>query len=98
MSKDDVASNCFSNPVTATPASLMDQAPDTVAWYLKGAVVKIDATFGKGYAKDHPDLVGPFIQACAQDYHTAFIGQILQEGFTAIAVILNAMHQEGQPL
>jgi hypothetical protein len=36
--------------------------------YLLEAVEDIDRTFGEGYAKEHPGLVGAFIQTCAMDF------------------------------
>ena len=37
----------------------------TVSSYLQDAVAAIDAAFGEGHAKAHPELVAHFLQACA---------------------------------
>lgn len=46
----------------------MRQASMTAHDYMLEAVNDIDKIFGKGYAKEHPELVGAFIQTCAIDY------------------------------
>ena len=40
----------------------------TIELYLGEAVEVIDRTFGNGYAAQHPELVGAFIQAASSDY------------------------------
>jgi hypothetical protein len=52
--------------------SLIEESDDSVAaatgytdLFLDAAVAKIDATFGKGYAKANPVLIGAMIQASA---------------------------------
>lgn len=39
----------------------------------------IDETFGKGYAKDHPELVGEMVRAAAIDYCGTVIHYDLDE-------------------
>jgi hypothetical protein len=43
---------------------------------LGSAVLSIDAEFGKGYAKDHPELVGAFLQAVATTELALFTKQV----------------------
>ncbi len=38
--------------------------------FVDSAVAKLDAVFGKGYAKDHPDLVAAYIAASATNLST----------------------------
>lgn len=38
-------------------------ASRTAAAYLRAAVAEIDALFGAGYARDHPELVASLVQA-----------------------------------
>ena len=52
--------------------SIIDESDDSAAAaigyanaYFDGAVTKIDATFGSGFAKANPVLIGAMIQACA---------------------------------
>jgi hypothetical protein len=47
---------------------LMDQASMTAGTYLSEGVGCIDGMFGEGYAKEHPELVGAFMQAAAMDF------------------------------
>ena len=41
------------------------RAPETTAHYLRTAIAEIDAAFGEGYAREHPELVASFVQASA---------------------------------
>lgn len=68
--------------VTASPEQLMDQAPSTIASYLRAAEVIIDEQFGTGYAERNPVLVGAFIQSCALDYNTAIMLAAIQDHAT----------------
>lgn len=43
---------------------LAGQAGVTAAQWMRAAVDSIDATFGEGYAKKHPELVAGFMQLC----------------------------------
>jgi hypothetical protein len=61
------------NRVTADMLTLMRQAPMTVEVYLIDAIKTIDNQFGEGYAKQNPQLVGAFIQACAHDFHATIM-------------------------
>lgn len=51
------------------PDDLVRPAPDTCPPpdALGAAVAEIDAIFGEGYARDHPELVSAMIQAAAID-------------------------------
>lgn len=57
--------------IDATPETLMTQAGDTADVWLGQAVRSIDATFGDGYAKDHPELVSAFLKAASFDWMTS---------------------------
>ena len=54
-----------------TANDLMVEAPDTVNFYLRRAIEHIEDSFGEGYAKEHPELLAGFLQACATELHTA---------------------------
>jgi hypothetical protein len=54
-----------------TANDLMVEAPDTVNFYFECAIERIDNRLGEGYAKEHPELLAGFIQACATELHTA---------------------------
>lgn len=49
------------------PDATKTQAAESAAFYLREAVAAIDATFGDGYARDHPELVASLVQASAID-------------------------------
>lgn len=65
--------------VSASISTLQWQAPETVAAYMREAVKHIDNYFGDGYAKQNPALVAAFIQASAQDFHTAMMKVAAQD-------------------
>jgi hypothetical protein len=54
------------------------QAPKTIAFYLAEAVDVIDRKFCPGYAAQHPELVGAFIQAAAMDHVARRIADSLE--------------------
>ena len=77
-----------------TADDLMVQAPDTVNFYLRLAIEHIEDNFGEGYAKEHPELLAGFIQACAADFHTGIQAKSLgaiSDAITAVAEQLNEL-------
>lgn len=62
--------------ITADFDRLMEQASATAYSYMLHTVHNIDQTFGEGYAKAHPELVGAMVQAASLD----FAGSILRQG------------------
>jgi hypothetical protein len=50
--------------ISASAGELLDQASMTADTYLQKAIRSIDAALGKGYAKEHPELVAAMIR-CA---------------------------------
>lgn len=80
-----------STGITADFDQLMEQAPETVELYMFAAVAKIDKVFGAGYAKQHPELVGAFIQAAAIDYKASSDGKVIGEALNDIAESLNSV-------
>jgi hypothetical protein len=65
--------------ITAEPETLVRQAALTTADYMRDAVNEIDKTFGDGFAKKNPELVGQFIQTCATDYSAAAVVSAIQD-------------------
>jgi hypothetical protein len=50
--------------------------------YMRQAVRNIDEAFGEGYAKDHPELIGAYMQTVAleeQSRHLEQLGVLIQE-------------------
>jgi hemoglobin-like flavoprotein len=72
-----------------TANDLMEEAPDTVNFYLRRAIKHIEDNFGEGYAKEHPELLAGFIQACATELHTAIQAKEISDAIIAVAEQLN---------
>jgi hypothetical protein len=53
-------------------------------WFLHGAIDGIDGAFGKGYAREHPELVAGYIQAAA----TVHAGEWISEQLGSIGTHL----------
>lgn len=63
--------------MTDKPTLVMKQAPDEVHEWMHKCKGDIDGSFGKGYAAEHPELLGAMIQACAVEQlamHTRGVG------------------------
>jgi hypothetical protein len=56
-------------PITKDVA--LTQATVIAKHYLLHAVTDIDEMFGKGYAKEHPELIAAYMRASALSFHTA---------------------------
>lgn len=54
--------------IMATYETLVAQASKTASEYLREAAASIDEMFGEGYSKEHPELVGAFMQTAALDF------------------------------
>lgn len=65
--------------IDASWKKLMEDGADAAVFYLGKAVVAIDTEFGKGYAKQHPELVGSFMKAAATDSQASQIAKTIQE-------------------
>ena len=63
--------------MTEEDQTLEQVAGDNVGDWMRQAVQNIDAEFGDGYAKAHPELVGSMIQASAIDSGVAYIHNVL---------------------
>ena len=82
--------------ITLSGTEMMDQAWRTAGSYLTWAKQQIDEEFGKGYAKEHPELVAAFMKTCAQDFSDASMGSILQEGIERIAEAIESLRQSDE--
>jgi hypothetical protein len=56
----------------------MRQAPATADLYLSKAIDSIDGRLGKGYSKQHPELLAAFLHTCALDFGTAVLAQAIE--------------------
>ena len=70
------AASRFGGNLSASPETLVRQASYTADAYFHNAIINIDATFGEGYAKANPQLVGAYIQAAAADFQAAILANI----------------------
>lgn len=68
----------FPYPITASPETLMEQAPEVAARFLKTAIKAIDKECGSGYAEANPTLIGAFIQASVMEFNAKTQIQNLQ--------------------
>jgi hypothetical protein len=68
----------FSRSIEAGNGTLLRQAPMTANEYLLSAVDRIDQKLGKGYAKQHPELIAAFMQASAIDLGAAVIARAIE--------------------
>ncbi|WP_236225345.1 hypothetical protein [Pseudomonas pseudonitroreducens] len=64
---------------------MLRQAPDAVHSILFRTVGNIDDVFGKGYAKEHPDLVAECVKAAMNEFNNATTTIALQEASERIA-------------
>src|ERR1035437_988991 len=53
--------------------SLMRQAGMTAEEYLNDGIRCIDRSLGKGFAKDHPELIAAFMRTAALDFASVFV-------------------------
>lgn len=79
--------------ITADATTLMRQASMTAHEYLVEAVKHIDNEMGKGYSKEHPELVAAFMAAAASDFRTAILAQAVQDGTEALVEAITS-HRE----
>lgn len=71
--------------ITAGWTTLLEQASMTADTYLREAIRRIDDQLGKGYARDHPELVAAFMKVASEDLRTSAIGVAAQQIRDAIA-------------
>jgi hypothetical protein len=70
--------------IEASNQTLLRQAPMTADEYLHSAIDHIDDRLGKGYAKQHPELIAAFMQTSAIDLGAAVIARAIESITTAI--------------
>jgi len=69
--------------ITAGTETLFRQAPMTAHDYMMKAIDDIDELLGKGYAKQHPELIAAYMQTAAIDFGTAIIARANESVATA---------------
>jgi hypothetical protein len=71
--------------IQANSDTLLRQASMTAMEYFDKAVIHIDDSFGKGYAKEHPELIAAFMQVAASDFNAANSAKSLAEAIEQLA-------------
>jgi hypothetical protein len=74
--------------------TLFHQAPKTINDYLLEGIKSIDRQFGNGYAKNHPELLGAFIKACALDFNSSIIAAAIEQSAPIIASSIDNINIE----
>lgn len=77
--EDDVMSE-----ISASSETLMRQAPMTATEYLDEAIERIDRRLGGGYAKQHPELIGAFMQTAAIDFAAGIVAKMIERVADAV--------------
>jgi|SRR5471032_708528 len=90
--------------ISASYDTLFQQAKDVAESYFRAAVRNIDAQFGEGYAKAHPELIAALIKAASADMNTATLAVAIQEATEGISDALrntelaNAVREAGSEI
>jgi hypothetical protein len=77
--------------VEASFDTLLTQASDTAATYMRAAQREVDAQFGAGYAAKHPELVIAFMQAASSDFNTSSTAKVFGASMLRISESLSAI-------
>ena len=60
-----------------THTEALQQTRMTADDYLDAAIIAIDARFGDGFARIHPELIAAYMQTCAMDAGTAVVARAI---------------------
>jgi hypothetical protein len=74
--------------------TMLRQAGMTAETYLIDGVVAIDKFFGKGFAKEHPELIGAFMQSAATECARRTIAQQIRAGLDELGVAIDLTSRE----
>ena len=85
--------------IQAGNETLFRQAPATAQDYMINAVKDIDAYFGKGFAKAHPELIAAYMQTAAIDMSGAVIARAVETLADAVEQVSTAIEEakQGEP-
>ncbi len=75
--------------ITADWKKLMEDGAGAASYFLSRAIESIDGQFGAGYSKQHPELVGAFMNAAAKDSAANTISKCIQQHAEELADGLN---------
>jgi hypothetical protein len=74
--------------------TMLRQAGMTAETYLIDGVAAIDKFFGKGFAKEHPELIGAFMQSAATECAGRTIAQQIRAGLDELGAALDLSSRE----
>ncbi len=69
----------MASDITASWDTLQDQAISTATDWMRKAKEEIDAEFGQGYSKLHPELVVSLVRAASLDFTTSASIVVIQK-------------------
>lgn len=75
--------------VEASFDTLLSQASETAATYMRTAQREVDTQFGAGYAAKHPELVIAFMQIAASDFNTSSTAKVFGASMQRISASLS---------
>ena len=70
--------------IFAGSGTLMQQAQDTAATYMRAAIRDIDEQLGHGYAAQHPELIAAYMQTASADFGASVIARAIESIGTTI--------------
>jgi hypothetical protein len=79
--------------IEAGNSTLMRQAQMTAHTYMAQAIRDIDEILGKGYAKNHPDLIAAYMQTSALDLGASVVARAIQQVGDRLEEIGNCAEQ-----
>jgi hypothetical protein len=80
----------FNTPcITADTETLFRQAPMTAHDYMMKAISDIDELLGKGYAKQHAELIAAYMQTAAIDFGASIIARAIKALSAAVDDTVN---------
>lgn len=65
--------------ITANWKTLLNDGFCCASTHFHQVIESIDSEFGKGYAKEHPELIGAYMNAAATEHQAVVIGKCIQE-------------------
>lgn len=71
--------------ITTDYEKMMADSITSTRYYLRNIIEELDNRWGADYAKEHPELVGALVQACAIENSSAMSGRTRQDIAEAIS-------------
>ncbi|CAB3710338.1 Uncharacterised protein [Achromobacter denitrificans] len=77
--------------IEANLDTLFTHAHSRAESYLRAAETQIDAVFGDGYAREHPELIAAFMKTASDEFTRITTAKVLQNIGYALDSIASAM-------